>query len=122
MKIFDHNFIRKMLDKLTAVCYNDTPERETGSSSLTSFPLQKDNTMSNDFAFNKTQAKIHGLSIQVGELFADLYKDGSANADAADHALEAYKSLRRSLPREYEWDRDSRHVGATAAHKATQGV
>ena len=119
-KLFD--FPMRMLDKLTSVCYNGTPERETGSSSLTSNPLQKDITMSNDFSFNKTQAKIHGLSIQVGELFADLYKAGSAEADAADHALEAYKSLRRSLPREYEWDRDSRHVGATAAHKATQGA
>ena len=118
-KFFD--FPMRMLDKLTAVWYNDTPERETGSVSLTS-PLQKETTMSNDFSFNKTQAKIHGLSIQVGELFADLYKAGSAEADAADHALEAYKSLRRSLPREYEWDRDSRHVGATAAHKATQGA
>ena len=79
--------------------------------------------MSNEFAYNKTQAKIQGLSIQVGELFADLYKSGSANAEAADHALEAYKSLRRSLPREYEWQgSDSRHVGATAAHKATQGL
>ena len=121
MKIFDHNYIQKMLDKLTSVWYNDTPERETGSVSLTS-PLQKETTMSNDFSFNKTQAKIHGLSIQVGELFADLYKGGTANADAADHALEAYKSLRRLLPREYSWDADSRHVGATAAHKATQGA
>ena len=115
-----NNFWQTMLDKLTAVWYNDTPERETGSVSLIN-PLQKDSTMG-DFANNKTQAKIQGLSIQVGELFADLYKGGSANADAADHALEAYKSLRRSLPREYEWDRDSRHVGATAAHKATQGA
>ena len=25
-------------------------------------------------------------------------------------------------PREHDWDEDSRHVGARAAHKATQGV
>ncbi len=121
LKIFDHNYIGKMLDKLTSVCYNGTPERETGSVSLTN-PLQKDFTMRSSFEYDKTQAKIQGLSIQVGELFADLYKGGSENSEAADHALEAYKSLRRSLPREYEWDRDSRHVGATAAHKATQGA
>ena len=75
--------------------------------------------MTNDFSFNKTQAKIHGLSVQVGELFADLYKDPNANSM---EALEAYKSLRRLLPREYEWTDSSRHIGATAAHKATQGV
>ncbi len=118
-KLFD--FPMRMLDKLTSVCYNGTPERETGSVSLTN-PLQKDFTMRSSFEYDKTQAKIQGLSIQVGELFADLYKGGSENSEAADHALEAYKSLRRSLPREYEWDRDSRHVGATAAHKATQGA
>jgi len=70
------------------------------------------------FEYNSTEAKIQGLSIQVGELFADLYKDPQADAM---EALEAYKSLRRLLPRERDWDRDSRHLGATAAHKATQG-
>ena len=109
-----------MLDKLTSVWYNSTPERETGSDSLTSSPLQKDFTMSNEFAFNKTQAKIHGLSIQVGELFADLYRSGSANMTETENALEAYKSLRRALPLEGPYS--ERHVGATAAHKATQGA
>ena len=75
--------------------------------------------MKNDFAYNTLNAKIQGLSVQVGELFADLYKD--PNADSME-ALEAYKSLRRLLPREYEWTDGSRHIGATAAHKATQGV
>jgi len=108
------------LDKLCTIRYNGTPERETGSSSLTK-PL-KDNTMTNDFSFNKTQAKIHGLSVQVGELFAELYKDPTDGvggpADSLE-ALEAYKSLRRLLPMESYGDR---HVGATAAHKATQGA
>jgi hypothetical protein len=72
------------------------------------------------FDYNTVEAKIQGLSIQVGELFADLYKDTDASASDVDNALEAYKSLRRLLPREY--GRDSRHVGATAAHKATQGM
>ena len=75
--------------------------------------------MKNDFAYNTLNAKIQGLSVQVGELFADLYKD--PNADSME-ALEAYKSLRRLLPREYDWISDSRHIGAAAAHKATQGV
>jgi hypothetical protein len=74
------------------------------------------------FEQNTVEAKIQGLSIQVGELFADLYK-GPADGPDSMEALEAYKSLRRLLPREYEWmGSDSRHVGATAAHKATQGM
>jgi hypothetical protein len=74
------------------------------------------------FEQNTVEAKIQGLSIQVGELFADLYKGPHDGPDAME-ALEAYKSLRRLLPREYEWmGSDSRHVGATAAHKATQGM
>ena len=72
-----------------------------------------------DFHYNSVNAKIQGLSIQVGELFADLYKDSDASASDVDNALEAYKSLRRMLPREY--DSMGRHIGATAAHKATQG-
>jgi len=117
MGIYD--FWDNMLDKLTVRRYNSTPERETGFDSLTSDLLQKDITMTNDFSFNKTQAKIHGLSIQVGELFADLYRSGSLNVDETENALEAYKSLRRALPTQPYSDR---HVGSTAAHKATQGL
>lgn len=111
------NFWKALLDHLTPSWYNDTPERETGSDSLNN-PLQKDITMQNDFSFNPTQAKVQGLSVQVGELFAKLYSDGAASATDVDNALEAYKSLRRLLPREFGM---GRHVGAEAAHKATQG-
>ena len=76
--------------------------------------------MKSDFHTNKKNAKIQGLSIQAGELFAELYNDGGADATATLEALEAYKSLRRLLPRESEYDNESRHIGATAAHKATQ--
>ena len=120
LKIFDHNYIERMLDNLTSVCYNDTPESETGSSSRASSSFAKDNDMQNAFGYDARQAKIQGLSVQVGELFADLYKDTSAQSEALE-ALEAYKSLRRLLPREYDWDSKSRHIGATAAYKATQG-
>ena len=82
--------------------------------------MQEDFTMSR-FDYNTLEAKIQGLSIQVGELFADLYKDTDASASDVDNALEAYKSLRRLLPTELRWDGESRHVGATAAHKAKQG-
>ena len=77
--------------------------------------LQEDFTMRSSFEYNATEAKIQGLSVQVGELFADLWKQGSHESD---HALEAYKSLRRLLPVD-SWT--GRHQGATAAHKATQG-
>jgi len=70
------------------------------------------------FEYNTREALIQGLSIQAGKLFADLYKNGSAQE--SDDALEAYKSLRRILPTESYGS--GRHVGATAAHKATQGV
>ena len=122
LKIFDHNYIEKMLDKLTSVCYNDTPESETGSSSRTSSSFAKDNDMQNAFSYDARQAKIQGLSVQVGELFADMYKDNTDNGAGSLEALEAYKSLRRLLPRESDWDSSSRHIGATAAHKATQAM
>ena len=112
LKIFDHNYIEKMLDKLTSVCYNSKTERDTVRCPTT--PLQKEFTM-HSFEYNTLEAKIQGLSIQAGELFADLYKTGTA--DQSETALEAYKSLRRLLPLE---DFSDRHIGATAAHKATQ--
>jgi hypothetical protein len=113
-------FWQNMLATYGKPWYNDTPDRETGSASLTN-PLQKDFIMAR-FEQNTLEAKIQGLSIQVGELFADLYK-GPADGPDSMEALEAYKSLRRLLPREHDWmGSDSRHVGATAAHKATQGV
>ena len=109
------DFFDSLLDILKPLWYNDTPERETGSDSLTT-PLQKE-TM--NFETHTTNAKIQGLSIQVGELFADLYRDVTKQDEALD-ALESYKSLRRCLPREDVYT-DSRHLGATAAHTATQG-
>ena len=80
--------------------------------------------MLNIFEYDKTKAKIQGLSVQVGELFAELYRDTSMQSESLE-ALEAYKSLRRLLPRETSWsampDSNNRHIGACAAHKATQG-
>jgi len=70
------------------------------------------------FEYNTREALIQGLSIQAGKLFADLYSNGSAME--SETALEAYKSLRRLLPTEQYGE--GRHIGATAAHKATQGI
>jgi len=72
------------------------------------------------FEYNTRQALIQGLSIQAGKLFADLYSNGSALE--SETALEAYKNLRRLLPMEVDYAGDNRHIGATAAHKATQGI
>lgn len=63
------------------------------------------------------QDKIQGLSIQVGELYAQLYRDNTTTPDVVDDALEAYKSLRRLLPTEW----DGRHVGHAEAHSSTAG-
>ena len=92
-------------------------ERETVKFSLNISPLQKEFTM-HSFEYNTREALIQGLSIQAGKLFADLYSNGSALE--SETALEAYKNLRRLLPTENSWS--GRHVGATAAHKATQGI
>ena len=111
------NFWRNMLAKYGKPWYNRTPNEGMGSSSPPSVSLlQEDFTMRSSFEYNTTEAKIQGLSVQVGELFADLWKSGSFESD---HALEAYKSLRRLLPTD-SWT--GRHQGATAAHKATQGM
>jgi len=107
------NFWKNMLATYGQPWYNRQTERDTVSCPTT--PLQKDFTM-HSFEYNTMEAKIQGLSIQAGELFADLYKNGSASQ--SEDALEAYKSLRRLLPLENFSDR---HIGATAAHKATQG-
>jgi len=108
------NYFKIVLERWKLIWYNSKTERDTVRCPIT--PLQKDFTMLSNFDTNKTEAKIQGLSVQVGELFADLWKQGSYESD---HALEAYKSLRRLLPTE---DFSDRHVGATAAHKATQGA
>ena len=76
-----------------------------------------------EFEYNTRNAKIQGLSVQVGELFADMYKDNDSDTTVTLQALEAYKSLRRLLPMDFGSGSDwARHLGATAAHKATQGV
>ena len=70
------------------------------------------------FEYNTRNALIQGMSVQAGKLFADLYTNGSSME--AETALEAYKNLRRLLPSEQYGE--GRHIGATAAHKSTQGI
>lgn len=63
------------------------------------------------------QDKIQGLSIQVGELYAQLYRDNTSSPGLVDEALEAYKSLRRLLPTEF----DGRHEGHYEGYNSTNG-
>ena len=93
-------------------------DRESVLDTPTRFSLARGYTMRSSFEYNTREALIQGLSIQAGKLFADLYTNGSALE--SETALEAYKNLRRLLPTENSWS--GRHVGATAAHKATQGI
>tara|TARA_Y100000296_G_C4952646_1_gene146968 strand:- start:44 stop:292 length:249 start_codon:yes stop_codon:yes gene_type:complete len=75
------------------------------------------------FAVCPRYAIIQGMSIQAGRIFAELYKE-DPTSDVACDALEGYKALRRMLPRECDSVSflNNRHIGAVAAHEATQGL
>lgn len=78
-----------------------------------------------NFNNDATLAQLQGISVQLGDLFARVYRDTEADTQNGDgtylslQILEAYKEVRRCLPR--EGGKDSRHVGRVAAHSATQG-
>ena len=63
-----------------------------------------------DFSNDATMAQLQGISVQL---------DGSPTYLSLQ-ILEAYKEVRRCLPREGNF-KDARHIGADAAHSATQG-
>jgi len=90
------------------------------------FPQTQNNNMMKKVS-NQTELsysmldKIHGLSIQVGELYAKLYRD-QPNTDAVDHALDAFRAIRRMLPTEITPEGLERHVGHSSASEATQGL
>ena len=76
-----------------------------------------------NFKTDRLAAKIQGLSIQIGELFSELYSNnvGAVWHGRDEHALEAYRSLRRCLPTVTDIPpTDTRHIGHAAAHKSTQ--
>ena len=80
------------------------------------------------FAYNSEDAEIQGLSVTVGRRFSKAWreaKNGTASMSYALNLLEAYKNLRRALPlAQSKWDDSlmTRHIGSTAAWKATQGM
>lgn len=59
------------------------------------------------------QIAIHALSVQLGDLFANLYASGDSSAQ---NVLDAYISMRQALPK----GKDGR-IGAWLAYEATQG-
>jgi len=73
-----------------------------------------------DFSNDATLAQLQGISVELGDIFARMYRNTSINSKEIDAVLEAYKSVRRCLPREGEHP-DNRHIGRQAAHAATQG-
>ena len=77
------------------------------------------------FRYDPDLSELHGVSVQVGRLFAHAYRNHSAtDSDKVIALLEAYKNLRRALPideKRSHMNGDRVHVGASAAHKATQG-
>ena len=73
-----------------------------------------------DFSNDATLAQLQGISVELGDIFARLYRNTSLNSEDVDQVLEAYKAVRRCLPREDEHP-DNRHIGRKAAHAATQG-
>lgn len=79
-----------------------------------------------DFSNDATMAQLQGISVQLGDIFARVYRTPGADVQLdGSHTylslqiLEAYKEVRRCLPR--EGGKDSRHLGRAAAHSATQG-
>lgn len=73
-----------------------------------------------DFSNDATLAQLQGISVELGDIFARMYRNTSLNSKEIDQVLEAYKAVRRCLPREDEHP-DNRHIGRKAAHAATQG-
>ena len=80
-----------------------------------------------DFSNDATMAQLQGISVQLGDLFARVYRDSNKDVQIDGgytylslQILEAYKEVRRCLPREGNF-KGARHLGASAAHSATQG-
>jgi len=84
-------------------------------------------TSMKNFDNDATLAQLQGISVQLGDIFARVYRDSKQDVQLEGsytylslQILEAYKEVRRCLPREGTAT-DARHMGASAAHSATQG-
>ena len=84
----------------------------------------KKDTMYNNPSFKlspATQDKIQGLSIQLGEVYAQLYQERDCPSDVLDAALDSYRACRRMLPTVYNYAGEERHEGHAEAYEATNG-
>tara|TARA_R110000782_G_scaffold102791_9_gene190249 strand:- start:1886 stop:2239 length:354 start_codon:yes stop_codon:yes gene_type:complete len=68
-----------------------------------------------------TQDKIQGLSIQLGEVYAQLYRDNDCPTDVVEAALDSYRACRRMLPTVDNYRGEERHEGHSEAYEATNG-
>lgn len=57
---------------------------------------------------------LHGLSLIVGHAYKAMYKSLGKDNDSVKNLLEAYRSLRRALPKT-----DGKRYGSKEAHAAT---
>lgn len=67
-------------------------------------------------SLNITQLKIQAASMTVASLFHESYSD-STDSDQTINLLEAFRALRRSLPK----DESGRHVGHSLTTALMQG-
>jgi hypothetical protein len=82
----------------------------------------QNDTMNNSELSKVMLDKIQGLSIQMGELYAQLYRDKGVDIETVDYALEAYKNTRRMLPTTYNREGEVRHIGHGEAFESTSGT
>jgi hypothetical protein len=70
---------------------------------------KKDNKMTNHDTY------IHGLSLIVGHAYKALYNELGKDNEQVQNLFEAYKSVRRALPK-----KDGKRYGSKEAYKATR--
>lgn len=117
----------KPSDRLASAWMKPTISDPISHFSLDRHSKPRYNTRMKDFSNDATMAQLQGISVQLGDIFARVYRDSKRDVQLGDGSytylseqiLEAYKEVRRCLPR--EGGKDSRHVGRAAAHSATQG-
>lgn len=116
----------KPSDRLASAWMKPTISDPISHFSLDRHSKPRYNTRMKDFSNDATMAQLQGISVQLGDIFARIYRTPGADTQIEGsptylslQVLEAYKEVRRCLPREA--GEGSRHVGRAAAHSATQG-
>ena len=116
----------KPSDRLASAWTKPTISDPISHFSLDRHTKPRYNARMKDFSNDATMAQLQGISVQLGDIFARIYRTPGADTQDSKgtylslQVLEAYKEVRRCLPREGNYP-ESRHVGRAAAHSATQG-